>query len=99
MKKEKLITRTIESTTANIVVFNTTTASVEKQELILAGNLSETDAEKEIRCLFENEKVYKFVMIENLEVVSKLYGVTESAFLEIAKELPPRKANETQEEE
>ena len=50
---------------------------------------------------YENNPIEnkKFIMVLDITYQEKLYGVSESAFLEIAKELPPRKANETQEEE
>ena len=104
MKKEKLITRTIISSVVNYKFFDMDENIVKDDEIILAGKMTDKEIENEIKDMFEDDFRFgkehrKYIMINSVQYVEKLYGVTESAFLEIAKELPPRKANETQEEE
>ena len=105
MKKEKLITRTIISTLAFVKYYDVTEKMVHDSFFTLAGKLDEKEVIAEMNDMFnmdyENNPIEnkKFIMVLDITYQEKLYGVTESAFLEIAKELPPRKANETQEEE
>lgn len=100
MKKEKLITRTIITTKVNAKFFNLKDEAVFNSEVIYTGKLDEKEAKKACMETIENNPNcgYTFIKINYLETIEKLYGVTESEFMAIAKELPPRKANETQEE-
>ncbi|MBO7733467.1 MAG: hypothetical protein J6S67_12960 [Methanobrevibacter sp.] len=101
MKREKLITRTIISTKVNAKFFNLADEVVFNSEVTFTGKLDEKDAKKACMETIENNPScgYTFIKINNLETIEKLYGVTESEFMAIAKELPPRKNNETQEDE
>lgn len=98
MKKEKLITRTIISSIVDYKFFDMDENVAKDEVITLAGKLTAKEIEIEINFLFGNTH-RKFIMINDIDYIEKLYGVTESAFLKIAKELPPRKVNETQEEE
>ena len=98
MKKEKLITRTIVSTKANLKLFDITNSIViDVPDFIFTGELTEKDIEKQFNLLNRND--VKLIMVNSFEKVEKLYGVTESDFMKIAIELPPRKVNNAQEDE
>lgn len=101
MKKEKLITRTISTTKVDAKFFNLKDEVVFNSEMTFTGKLDEKEAKKACLDVIENNPScgYTFIKINYLENIEKLYGVTESEFMAIAKELPPRKVNETQEEE
>lgn len=99
MKKEKMITRTIDTTVCDVKVFNIAKASVEDVEIILSGNYDFTEAEKELRDSMATDENAKFIMVNSVRVVSKLFGMPESLFVAYANELPPRKNYvETQED-
>lgn len=101
MKREKLITRTIISTKVNAKFFHLADEVVFNSDVTFMGKLDENAAKKACMETIENNPNcgYTFIKINSLETVEKLYGVTESEFMAIAKELPPRKVNETQEDE
>lgn len=101
MKREKLITRTIISTKANCKVFLINAQLVIDEDITFTGKLEGKELDNACREYYEKDNVnaIKFIMVNSVETIEKLYGVTESEFMAIAKELPPRKVNETQEEE
>ena len=101
MKKEKLITRTIISTKVDAKFFNLEDEVVFNSKVTFAGKLDEKEAKKACMEMIEHNPNcgFTFIKINYLENIEKLYGVTESEFMAIAKELPPRKVNETQEED
>ena len=104
MKKEKLITRTIALSIVNFKFFDMDKNSVEDSTLEFSGKMNEKDAEEEIKDIFEYDFRFgkahrKLIVVNSIEYAEKLYGVSESAFLEIAHELPPRKVNESQEDD
>ena len=101
MKKEKLITRTIVSTKVNAKFFNLEDEAVFNSEMTFTGNLDEKAAKNACIATIENNPNcgYTFIKVNSLETIEKLYGMPESMFLAYAVELPPRKNNETQEDE
>lgn len=99
MKKEKLITRTIVSTLANVKVFSKDENAVSDITVEFAGKLDEKEIKETFEKVVASKGVYCFIMVNNFEKVERLYGVTESDFMKIAVELPPRKVNNAQEDE
>ena len=101
MKKEKMVTRTIVSTKANIKFYNANDDALFNGDLVFAGNLDEKAIKLACmnRCEKYPERGITFVKVNNYETIEKLYGMPESVFLENAVELPPRKNNEPQEVE
>ena len=98
MKKEKMITRTIDTTVCDVKVFNVAKSTVEDVEIQLSGNYDFNEAEKELRESMATDEKMKFIMVNSVNVISKLYGMPESLFIAYATELPPRKNySETQE--
>ena len=85
MRKEKMITRTIVTTNAEIMAFNLDTNEVITLNESYIGNLSDKDIEKQFAIDYENSA--KFLKLDNAEVTEKLYGLPETKFLEYAVEL------------
>ena len=85
MRKEKMITRTIVTTNAEIMAFNLDTNEVITLNESYIGDLSDKDIEKQFAIDYDNSA--KFLELVNAEKSSKLYGITEKDFLEYAVEL------------
>lgn len=85
MRKEKMITRTIVTTNAEIMAFNLDTNEVITLNESYIGDLSDRDIEKQFAIDYDNSA--KFLKLVNAEKSSKLYGITEKDFLENAIEL------------
>lgn len=85
MRKEKMITRTITTTNAEIMAFNLDTNEVITLNESYIGDLSDRDIEKQFAIDYDNTA--KFLKLVNAEKSSKLYGITEKDFLENAVEL------------
>lgn len=85
MRKEKMITRTIVTTNAEIMAFNLDTNEVITLNEAYIGDLSDKEIEKQFTIDYSNSA--KFLKLVNAEKSSKLYGITEKDFLENAVEL------------
>ena len=85
MRKEKMITRTIVTTNAEIMAFNLDTNDVITLNESYIGDLSDKDIEKQFAIDYSNSAI--FLKLVNAEKSSKLYGITEKDFLENAVEL------------
>ena len=84
MRKEKMITRTIVTTNAEIMAFNLDTNEVITLNESYIGDLSDKEIEKKFNA--ENPTC-KFIKLDNVEVTEKLYGLSEDLFLQYAVEL------------
>lgn len=85
MRKEKMITRRIVTTNAEIMAFNLDTNEVITLNESYIGDLSDSDIEKQFAIDYDNSA--KILKIVNAEKTSKLYGITEKDFLQDAVEL------------
>lgn len=85
MRKEKMITRTITTTNAEIRAFNLDTNEVITLNESYIGDLSDKDLEKQFLLDYNNSAI--FLKLVNAEKSSKLYGITEKDFLQNAIEL------------
>ena len=101
MKKEKMVTRTIVTTIANCKYYNLKDETLFDSSLTYTGKLDEKQVKTEINGMIERnpEIGYTLVKVNYITYEEKLYGMPESVFLVNATELPPRKINETQEDE
>ena len=101
MKKEKMVTRTIVTTIANCKYYNLKDDALFDSSLLYTGKLDEKQVKEEINGMIERnpECGYTLVKVNFITYQEKLYGMPETVFLANATELPPRKNNETQEEE
>lgn len=100
MKKEKMITRTIETTVVSFKVFSVETANIIPLTVTMNGKQTVETAEKILREEYAKENsLTKFIMVDNVETSEELYGMPESVFMANAVKLPPRKNYTAQEVE
>lgn len=85
MKKERMITRTIITTNAEILCFNLDTNEVITLNESYIGDLSDKDIEKQFIIDYGNSA--KFLKLISAQKSSKLYGISEKNFLQFAVEL------------
>ena len=94
MARVPSVTRTIQTTKANVLCIDLSTEQPFTQSVILPRTYTdERSMLKKIKPMLENETV-KVVHVQNFTVESTLYGMTEEEFIKAAEILPPRKANE-----
>ena len=88
-----MITRTIVNSSVTVKVYNVETDELTTTALDITGKFSDDELLKrcENRLNGSNLKVLKIL---NVETTEKLYGVSESAFMAIAVEIPPRTTRE-----
>ena len=96
MSKEKLITRTITTTTAAFMCIDTETTKVDVIKVHLIGKLSNEGALKRYKELVETD-TFKVVSCQSTEYEQHLFGMSEREFIEHAKVLPSRKKTENEE--
>lgn len=89
MRKEKMITRTIMQTTAELMCIDVTTAEVEIFEAKIGGEYTPEELLKAFKKIYETD-TYKVVHIESMKSEKLLLGMTESQFVKYATVLPPR---------
>ena len=93
MAKTRMVTRTILSTSATVLCLNTETAEPFNETVLLAGTFKDSKSLlKAAKDAVETDEV-SVCKVVNVEVETKLYGMTEADFLSHAKELPPRTSN------
>lgn len=93
MARPRMVTRTITTTKAVLLMVNKTTSQVFDKEVVMSGEFeAEEDVEKRATKLF-NSAESKVVAVKTFSTEEKLYGMSEEKFIEIAEVLPPRDAN------
>ena len=94
MARVPSVTRTIQTTKANVLCIDLSAEQPFTQSVILPRTYKdERSMLKKIKPMLENETV-KVVHVQNFTVESTLYGMTEEEFIKAAEILPPRKTNE-----
>ena len=93
MARERMVTRTVELTIAEVMTLDTTTAEVRVIPYEIGGGLTDpVSILKAVKKLHETDS-FKCVAVQNVSVKEILYGMTEADFIAHAKILPPRSAN------
>lgn len=92
-----MITRTIETTLVNYKAFNIASGEVVDLEIVINGKHDEKESSKILTEWFTNGDEVRFIMVNYVVPVEKLYGMPESVFMMYATELPPRKVYEKEE--
>lgn len=93
MARERMVTRTVELTIAEVMTLDTTTAEVRVIPYEIGGGLTDPAAIlKAVKKLYETD-TFKCVAVQSVAVKEILYGMTEAEFIAHAKILPPRSAN------
>lgn len=94
MARVPMVTRTVTSTKATVLVVDITTGTTFDKEVEVARTYKDSDKLlKVIKSSFETA-TEKVVAIKSSEEVGTLYGISEQAFIEIAEKLPSRKSTE-----
>ncbi len=93
--KERMITRTIATVNAEIMGIETSTSTVSNVNYKFVGYEFKND--NEIIEAAKKDSIEGFIPVKvvSLTTTEKLYGMSETMFLQYAKELPPRKVYES----
>lgn len=89
MANVKMVTRTIEQTTAEVMCVDTNTAQVTINSYTIGGVYTDGELLKKLKKLFEADGLV-FVKIESQHTEQLLLGMTEEDFIRYATVLPPR---------
>ena len=89
MANVKMVTRTIEQTTADVMCVDTSTAQVNINTYTIGGSYTDDDLLKKLKKLFEVGGLV-LVKIESQHTEQLLLGMTEEDFIRYATVLPPR---------
>ena len=96
MATVKMVTRTIEQTTAEVMCVDTNTAQVSINTYTIGGSYTDEDLLKKLKKLFENSGLV-LIKIENQKTDQLLLGMTEEDFIRYATVLPPRNSKKENE--
>lgn len=89
MARTRMVTRTINQVTAEVMTLNVKTAEVSINSYTIGGKYEEAELLEKLKGIFETEEV-KLVHIESVSEEEVLLGMTEDEFIRNAKVLPPR---------
>lgn len=90
MARERMVTRTVELTVAEVMTLNTATAEVATVTYKVGGTFKDTNAVlKAVKKLHETD-TFKCVAVQSVSTEEVLYGMPEAEFIKLAKVLPPR---------
>ena len=96
MARPRMVTRTITTTKAVLMIVNKTTGEVFDKEVTISGEYEDADeVEKRASKLF-NSAESKVVCVKSFEKCENLYGMAEDKFIASAEILPPRDAHESE---
>lgn len=89
MARKRMVTRTVEQTTAQVMTLDITTAEVQVHTYDIGGKYTDEDLLKKLQKLFQTDTL-KLVHIEEQACKEVLLGMDEEDFIRLAKVLPPR---------
>lgn len=89
MARKRMVTRTIEQTTAKVMTLNVVTAEVTITPYTISGELTGDALLKALQDTYQTDTM-KLVHVLELTVESVLYGMEEEEFIKLAKVLPKR---------
>lgn len=92
MTRKRMVTRTVEQTTAQVMTIDVTTAEVQVCTYDIGGKYTDEELLKSLKKLFQTETL-KLVHIESQVCNEVLLGMDEEEFIRLAKVLPPRTTN------
>ena len=92
MARKRMVTRTVEQTTAQVMTLDVTTAEVQVRTYDIGGKYSDEDLLKKLQKLFQTDTL-KLVHIESQTYKEVLLGMDEEDFIRLAKVLSPRTTN------
>lgn len=89
MTRKRMVTRTIEQTTANVMTLNVVTAEVTITPYTISGELTGDALLKALQDTYQTDTM-KLAHVLESTVESVLYGMEEEEFIKLAKVLPKR---------
>lgn len=89
MRKEKMVTRTMDITSVKAMAVIVETAQVEVQEFVLIGEYTKETALKKLKEEEETDTL-KIVAIQDMEHWTQLMGMSEKDFYTFSQILPDR---------
>lgn len=92
MARKRMVTRTVEQTTANVMTLDVTTAEVQVRQYEIGGQYNDEELLKKLQSLFQTD-TFKLVHIESQDCKELLLGMDEEDFIRHAQVLPPRNVN------
>lgn len=92
MARKRMVTRTVEQTTAQVMTLDVITAEVQVRTYDIGGRYTDEELLKKLQKLFQTDTL-KLVHIESQDCKEVLLGMEEEEFIRLAKVLPPRNAN------
>lgn len=92
MARKRMVTRTVEQTTAQVMTLDVNTAEVQVRPYDIGGRYTDEELLKNLQKLFQTDTL-KLVHIESQECNEVLLGMDEEDFIRLAKVLPPRTTN------
>lgn len=96
MSRKRMVTRTVEQTTAQVMTLDVTTAEVQVCTYNIGGKYSDEDLLKKLQKLFQTDTI-KLVHIETQRTEELLLGMPEDEFIRLAQVLPARNKSEREE--
>lgn len=97
MAREKMVTRTVTQTTAEVMTIDVTSAEVQIREYTIGGTYDTNELLlKKLQKLFQTD-TFKLVNINSTTVEDLLLGMPEGDFIRYATVLPPRSAKKESE--
>ena len=92
MAIKRMVTRTVDQTTAHVMTLDVTTAEVLVRPYDIGGHYTDEELLKKLQNLFQTDTL-KLVHIESQDCKEVLLGMEEEDFIRLAKVLPPRNSN------
>lgn len=89
MARKRMVTRTIEQTTAKVMTLNVVTTEVTITPYTISGELTGDALLKALQDTYQTDTM-KLVHVLESTVESVLYGMEEEEFIKLAKVLPKR---------
>lgn len=95
MARKRMVTRTVEQTTAQVMTIDVTTSEVQIRTYDIGGKYTDEDLLKNLQKIFQTGTI-KLVHIEEQTCKEVLLGMDEEDFIRLAQVLPPRNANKNE---
>lgn len=95
MARKRMVTRTVEQTTAQVMTLDVTTAEVQVLTYDIGGKYTDEDLLKKLQKIFQTDTL-KLVHVESQICKEVLLGMDEEDFIIHAKVLPPRTTNKVE---
>lgn len=90
MARVRMVTRTIETTIAHLLIVNVQTSEVSEMTVTLNGHFETTEEVEKKASQKVNTTEVKVVAVKSFENQEDLYGMLEEDFIQQAKILPKR---------